>query len=89
MSITETNVEPLWTPADVAAYLQCSLRMIRRLHRNGTLPPARMFGTLPRWVPSEVRAWVEAGVEAAAATVAAEFTGRGIAAGPDGSKRRV
>jgi hypothetical protein len=47
--------EPLWTTADLAAYLRVSPRFIQRQVSAGKLPRLIMIGRLPRWEPSSTR----------------------------------
>lgn len=46
--------EPLWTAADVAAFLRVSLSMVYKLRRQGSLPAIRV-GALFRFQPDAVR----------------------------------
>jgi PTS system nitrogen regulatory IIA component len=48
--------EPLWTVADVAAYLSVSERTVRDWQARRRLPHLRIGGTI-RFRPDEVQAW--------------------------------
>lgn len=55
-----------WTLDDVAAYLGCEARTVRRLvATDPTFPPPRKVGRRLLWAPSVVPAWLEASTPAA------------------------
>lgn len=45
----------------MAALLECSDRMIAKLHKNGKLPTPVRLGTLKRWVRADIDLWLSAG----------------------------
>jgi hypothetical protein len=49
------ELEPLWTVADVMAYLRRGRSWVYEQVANGSLPHLRVGGLL--FVPAEVRAW--------------------------------
>lgn len=51
-------IEALWTVDDVAGYLRASKSYVYKAAEKGLLP-CRRVGMLLRFVPGEVRAWVE------------------------------
>mgnify|MGYP001560690192 CR=1 FL=1 len=51
--------ETLWTPRDVAAFLQVSRSWVYAKAESGLLPALRVGGLL-RFDPAKVRAWVAA-----------------------------
>jgi len=57
-----TTVEKIMSVGDIIAFLGVSRRTIERLLSSGRFPqPDCRIGKLPRWKPSTVRAWIEAG----------------------------
>ena len=55
-----TGVEPLWTVAEVAGYLQVPVKTIYNWRSEGVdSPPAHRVGKHLRFEPDEVRAWVQ------------------------------
>jgi hypothetical protein len=48
--------EPLWTCAEVAAFLRCTPRHVHNLQRSGL--PHLYLGSLLRFDPTEVRAYL-------------------------------
>lgn len=52
------TTEPLWTPKDLAAYLQVSRSWIYSAIQRGLIPHA-YFGGLLRFEPAKIRTWVE------------------------------
>ena len=52
--------ESLWHAADVATFLKTSRSLIYAMAADGRMP-CRRVGALLRFVPSEIRAWVENG----------------------------
>lgn len=62
--LKETNSSPVicenslvWDVVDVARELQCSVRTVRRLVANNSIPFVRV-GKLVRFLPSKVREWL-------------------------------
>lgn len=54
-----------WTIDDVAAYLGCEARTVRRLlATDPTFPPPRKVGRRLLWAPGVVPAWLEASTPA-------------------------
>lgn len=49
--------EPLWTVADVSAFLEVPVHTLYGWRTKGYGPPARRVGKHLRYLPSEVRAW--------------------------------
>lgn len=48
-----------WGPDEVAAYLLISVRKLNELRADDrTFPAPRMIGSLPRWSPLAVAAWL-------------------------------
>jgi excisionase family DNA binding protein len=56
----ETIDEPLWDPKDVAAYLRISRAWVYAAAADGRLP-CRRIGALLRFLPADIRTYVEAG----------------------------
>jgi excisionase family DNA binding protein len=52
-------VEPLWTVADVAAFLKTSKKWVYHHASTGRLPCVHVGG-LRRFEPAAIRAWVDA-----------------------------
>lgn len=50
--------EPLWTIDDVAAFLVLSPRTVRKHQMAGNIPSIKVMGSV-RFVPDEIRAWLE------------------------------
>jgi len=46
---------------DVAAILRCSTRSVYRLVSSGRVPPPCRFGSMMRWTPASIEAWVAEG----------------------------
>ena len=57
--MTERQVEALWTPADVSAYLGVPVETLYQWRYFGTGPRAARVGKHLRYDPTDVRAWVE------------------------------
>lgn len=55
------QVEPLWTVAEVRAYLRVGRNQVYELARSGELPARWIGSNRVRFIPAEVRAWVENG----------------------------
>lgn len=54
--------QPEWmTEQQLADYLEVSLSTVVRLRREGTGPPVVMIGRRPRYLRSEVDAWIAGG----------------------------
>ncbi len=51
----------LLTPGDLAKRLRVSIRQVRRLDKSGSLPLPLRIGTLKRWDPDEISAWLRRG----------------------------
>lgn len=49
--------EPLWTVADVSAFLDVPVHTLYGWRSKGYGPPARRVGKHLRYLPREVRAW--------------------------------
>lgn len=58
MSQVEPNFEQLWRADQVAAYLQITKSAVYKLAARGELPCRRFGGQTIRFVPAEIRAWV-------------------------------
>lgn len=56
--MNHTEIEPLWTVQQVAAYLQASTSYVYKAAERGEIP-CRRIGALLRFVPSSVREWAE------------------------------
>jgi excisionase family DNA binding protein len=61
----DTEIEGLWTVDELARFLNMSGRWVRkrlcyRPEEQGSIPHVR-FGRTPRFDPTEIRAWVQAG----------------------------
>lgn len=56
--------EPLWTVQDVKAFLRCSQSAVYAWAERGEIP-CRRVGSLLRFIPTEVRAWVDRNATAA------------------------
>jgi hypothetical protein len=55
-------IEPMLGLDDLATILKCSRRWLERARSAGRVPkPDFMAGRCPRWKPSTIRAWIEAG----------------------------
>ena len=52
--------DTLWTYEDVAAYLRCSWKTVRRWSGEGKIPTVKV-GTLNRFDPAAIRQWVADG----------------------------
>ncbi|CAL9618348.1 hypothetical protein SUDANB95_05756 [Actinosynnema sp. ALI-1.44] len=57
--MTNGAFEPLWTVADVSAFLGVPVHTLYGWRTKGYGPPARRVGKHLRYLPSEVRAWFE------------------------------
>lgn len=85
-----------WTPDDLAAALDISVRSLTNLRSSDpTFPAPRMLGTLPRWSPETIHRWLNeasaaTAAPAAAATQPAAQERAPVPAGPNGAgaKRR-
>jgi excisionase family DNA binding protein len=55
-----TEIERLWTVANVADYLQASTSYVYKCAERGEIP-CRRLGALLRFVPADVRRWAEGG----------------------------
>lgn len=51
----------LLTQGDLARRLRISLRQVRRLDKSASLPLPLRIGTLKRWDPDEISAWLRCG----------------------------
>ena len=51
----------LLTQGDLAKRLRISIRQVRRLDTAGALPRPLKIGTLKRWDPDEITAWLKRG----------------------------
>ena len=60
---THPLAESLWTPTDLANYLQVSVRFTQRLLSAGKLPAPIYVGRLPRWPASVIRSHFEGGAK--------------------------
>lgn len=58
----ESPLEPLASINDLARVLATSRRTIERMRADGKLPPPDILvGSMPRWMPSTIRHWIEEG----------------------------
>ncbi|GAA2689624.1 DNA binding domain-containing protein, excisionase family [Actinosynnema pretiosum] len=53
------EIDPLWTVEDVAAYLRVPVKTLYQWKWRGEGPPVRKIGKHLRYVPDQVRAWVD------------------------------
>ncbi|CCH28568.1 helix-turn-helix domain-containing protein [Actinosynnema sp. NPDC047251] len=53
------HLEPLWTVTDVASFLGVPVHTLYGWRTKRYGPPARRVGKHLRYLPAEVRAWVE------------------------------
>ena len=51
----------LLTQGDLARRLRISIRQLRRLDKSASLPLPLRIGTLKRWDPDEISAWLRHG----------------------------
>ena len=54
----------LLTQGDLARRLRISIRQLRRLDKSDSLPLPLKIGTLKRWDPDEISAWLRHGAPA-------------------------
>ena len=52
-----SELEPLWTIEEVAAYLRVPVQTLYQWRRKRSGPPCRRVGRHLRYEPSAVRAW--------------------------------
>ncbi len=56
------GIEPMLSLDDVAAWLNCSRRVIERMRSAGKVPkPDIKIGKMPRWRVETIRRWIERG----------------------------
>jgi excisionase family DNA binding protein len=56
-----TNVAALMTQQDLAAYLGCNVRTLRRWGHEGRIPHPISIGRVQRWRRADVDRWLEDG----------------------------
>ena len=55
-------MEPLLGIDDLAAYLNCSRRLLERLRSAKAVPPPDLHvGRMPRWKAATIHAWINSG----------------------------
>lgn len=57
-TLARMPVQPLWTVAEVAAFLQLSKDFVYKHAARGELPCRKVGGAL-RFVPDEIRSWLD------------------------------